>query len=338
MTIIRDILFFLFLVIIVSAHAPAKENDFTVAFYNVENLFDTVNDPLKDDENYLPESKYHWDKVRYYQKLERLGEVVKQLGDSDGPEIMGICEVENQKVLKDLIATDQLKKKGFKFIHYDCSDKRGADVGLLYKSSLVKIISSRAISVNTKKDIKWHTRDVLLVVAKVRTDTLRIFVNHWPSRRGGQLESEGKRITMAKLVKHMVDSIQKKSPQAKIIVLGDFNDDPDNTSIDGILKSRNQLPLKKGELYNSFIGVKEEGKGTIKYKGKWNLFDQILISGGLLNKQSLHYADYSKGIYSPEWLYYKKNTHYGPFRTYMGSKYLGGYSDHFPVFIKLNFN
>jgi predicted extracellular nuclease len=335
MVIIRNIFLFLLIFVVISAHAPAGEKEFTVAFYNVENLFDTVNDPLKDDENYLPTSKYHWDNIKYKQKLSRLGEVIKQLGDPDGPEIMGICEVENQQVLKDLLSSKDLKKSGYKFIHYESSDKRGIDVALIYKPKAVKIISSKPFSVNSLKDIKWHTRDVLLVSARIKSDTLIILVNHWPSRRGGQLESESKRITMAKMVKHIIDSIQKKSPQAKIMVMGDFNDDPENISIAKILNSQKLLPLKKGEFYNSFIAVKEEGKGTIKYKGKWNLFDQIMISGGLLNTKGLHYIDYSKGICNPDWLYYKKNTRYGPFRTYMGIKYLGGYSDHFPVYIKL---
>jgi exonuclease III len=338
MGIIRNIFLFLLIFLTFSSHAPLKENAYTVAFYNVENLFDTANDPLKDDENYLPSSKYQWDNKKYQNKLARLGEVINQLGDEDGPEIMGLCEIENKTVLKDLLNQKSLKSKGYKIIHFESSDKRGADVGLIYKQGIYKIINSMSFSINSFKNIKWHTRDVLLVSGKIRSDTLNILVNHWPSRRGGQLETEGKRIEVAKLVRHIIDSLQKKSSHAKIIVMGDFNDDPENTSIASVLNSKELLPLKKGELYNSFIALKEEGKGTIKYKGKWNMFDQIMISGGLLNTKSLHYADYSKGIYNPDWLYYKKNTHYGPFRTYMGTKYLGGYSDHFPVFIKLVIN
>jgi predicted extracellular nuclease len=337
MIIIKDIFLFFLIFVVITAHAPANEKEFTVAFYNVENLFDTVNDPLKDDENYLPESKYYWDQVKYQQKLARLGEVIGQLGDADGPEVMGLCEIENKQVIRDLLLDKGLKGKGYKFIHFESADKRGADVGLIYKTGALRIITSKAFSINSVKGIKWHTRDVLLVCGKVKTDTLNIIVNHWPSRRGGQLESEGKRISMAKLVRNIIDSLQHRSPNSKIIVMGDFNDDPDNESISKILNNKKTLPLKKGELYNSFIALKEEGKGTIKYKGKWNLFDQIMISSGLLNTKSLHYVDYSKGIFAPDWLYYKKNTHYGPFRTYMGIKYLGGYSDHFPVYIKLGF-
>jgi hypothetical protein len=168
----------------------------------------------------------------------------------------------------------------------------------------------------------------------MNTDTIHILVNHWTSRRGGQKESEAKRIILAKLGRKIIDSLEQTCSKVKIIIMGDFNDEPHDLSLSNYLRCTDQLPLKKGEIYNSFIPLEKAGKGSVKSQS-WDMFDQIMISGGLLENGNLHYKDYSKGILEADWLHYKNIKTNGPFRTFQGGKYLGGYSDHLPVYIKL---
>jgi endonuclease/exonuclease/phosphatase family metal-dependent hydrolase len=331
---IRNILFFFILTTIVSGSFKRK-GEYTIAFYNVENLFDTINDPLKMDEEYLPAGKYHWNSKRYYTKLKNISRVIKELGNGTGPELLGLCEVENKEVLNNLIQQEGLAHEHYKIIQFDSRDRRGVDVALLYKESVFKPFASRPYSVKSLKNIKWNTRDLLLVSGKIKEDTIHILVNHWTSRRGGQKESEAKRIILARLGRKIIDSLEHCSARSKIIVMGDFNDEPHNISISKYLNATDQLPLKKGQIYNSFISLEKAGKGSVKFRKDWDMFDQIMISGGLLDQGSLHYQDYSKGILDMDWLHYhhiKTNT---PLRTYQGAKYLGGYSDHLPVYIKL---
>ena len=333
---IKNILFFLVLISIVSGSFK-KNPEYTVAFYNVENLFDTINDPLKMDEEYLPNGKYHWNSKRYQTKLENLSRVIKELGKGTGPDLLGLCEVENKEVLNNLIQQEGLVNEHYKIIQFDSKDRRGVDVALLYKESAFKPFASRPYSVKSLKNIKWNTRDLLLVSGKINADTIHILVNHWTSRRGGQKESEAKRITLARLGRKIVDSLQLCSANSKIIIMGDFNDEPHDLSISKYLNSTDQLPLQKGKIYNSFISLEKAGKGTVKFQRTWDMFDQIMISGGLLEQASLHYKDYSKGILDESWMHYKNIKTNTPFRTYQGSKYLGGYSDHLPVYIELTY-
>jgi len=216
-------------------------------------------------------------------------------------------------------------------------DRRGVDVALIYKASVFKPFASRPYSVKSLKNIEWNTRDLLLVSGKINADTIHIIINHWTSRRGGEKESEAKRIILARLGRKIVDSLQFCSAKAKIIFMGDFNDEPHNISISKYLNTTDQLPLKKGQIYNSFISLEKAGKGSVKFQKTWDMFDQIMISGGLLEQASLHYKDYSKKILDADWLHYKNIKTNGPFRTYQGSKYLGDYSDHLPVYIELTY-
>jgi endonuclease/exonuclease/phosphatase family metal-dependent hydrolase len=331
---IKNIFFFFILAAIVSGSFK-KKTEYTIAFYNVENLFDTINDPLKMDEDYLPKGKYRWDSHRYYTKLRNISKVIKELGDGTGSDLLGLCEVENKEVLHDLIRQEGLAHEGYKIIQFDSRDRRGVDVALLYKASVFKPFASRPYSVKSLKNIKWNTRDILLVSGKINADTIHVLVNHWTSRRGGEKESEAKRIILAKLGRKIIDSLQLCSAKAKIIFMGDFNDEPHNISLSKYISCTDELPLKKGQIYNSFISFEKAGKGSVKFQKSWDMFDQIMISGGLLEQGSLHYKDYSKGISDDDWLHYKNVKTNGPFRTYQGAKYLGGYSDHLPVFLKL---
>ncbi|MFL5731377.1 MAG: endonuclease/exonuclease/phosphatase family protein [Cytophagaceae bacterium] len=331
---IVNILFSGVLALFFSASLKEK-TEYTLAFYNVENLFDTINDPLKMDEEFLPQGKYRWSSKRYQTKVRNLARVIEELGGGSGPDIIGICEAENKQVLQDVFSREGLAAGAYKVIQYNSSDRRGVDVALAYKSSVFKPFASRPYSVKSLKDVKWNTRDLLLVSGKISADTVHILVNHWTSRRGGQKETAPKRIILARLARKIVDSLQTSSPKAKIIIMGDFNDEPGDLSLSRYLGCTDQLPLKKGQIYNSFITLEKEGKGTVKFQKSWDMFDQIMISGGLLESSSLRYKDYSKGILDLDWMHYKNVKANVPFRTYQGSKYLGGFSDHLPVYIKL---
>jgi predicted extracellular nuclease len=310
------------------------QQNFTIAFYNVENLMDTLDNPRALDNDFLPGGKYHWNTKRYKKKQSSIGQVISGLGDQDGPEIIGLAEVENKKVLQDLVATKELKASGYSIVHYDSPDERGIDVALLYKSKSFRLISSRIYSA-AFLNIKSHTRDVLLVKGVVQKDTFFVLVNHWPSRRSGKEKSEDKRIAVSIMVREALDSILLKQPNAKIIVMGDFNDEPFDKSIAIELNAKPELSsLKKGELFNPFHKLCSQGSGSVNYSHNWDMFDQILLSKGFFAEENLYH--YKKAeVYHPDWMHYRKDVKAGPYRTFMGEDYKGGYSDHFPVYISL---
>lgn len=310
-----------------------------VAFYNIENLFDTEDDPNINDEEFLPESKSKWTKERYNVKLERMSEVIAQLGTADAPDILGLCEVENKKVIEDLVATPKLAPKKYGIVHYDSPDERGIDVALIYKKDVFTVFDSKAIKTIFPNNPKDRTRDILMVSGVLGgRDTLHVFVAHFPSRRGGQDVSESSRIFVAEQIRAEVDMLQKKSPKANVLIMGDMNDEPNNKSMFNSLKAKKDTKyMKNGELFNAMGVLKEQGKGSYKHDGKWNMLDQIIISKPMTEKKSkLSYVKNSAQVFMPEFLCEKEGKYKGnPFRTYAGTKYLGGYSDHFSVFVKL---
>ncbi|HWZ22663.1 MAG TPA: endonuclease/exonuclease/phosphatase family protein [Cytophagaceae bacterium] len=308
------------------------QNNFTVAFYNVENLMDTLDNPNTQDNDFLPKGKYKWTSSRYKKKIAHIAAVISKMGSDDGPDLIGLAEVENREVLEDLVAAKEFKTNHYSIVHYDSPDQRGIDLALLYNTKSFKLISSRVYSASFLQ-VKSHTRDVLLVKGVIEKDTIIVLVNHWPSRRKGVEQSEPKRIGVSIMVREVVDSIQQKSPNAKIIVMGDFNDEPFDKSISIELnaKPENSL-LKKGELYNPFFNMSKQGKGSVNYSSKWNMFDQIILSHGFFTSK-IGYTYKEAFVYNPDWMHYKKEPALGPFRTYMGQDYKGGYSDHFPVYV-----
>lgn len=308
----------------------------TLAFYNVENLFDTINDPDSNDDEYLPQSKLAWTKERYVHKINNLAKVIDRLGDSDGPEIIGLSEVENRQVLKDLIHSEFLKKKGYGIIQFESPDRRGIDVALLYKKNRFKPYATISKSIELPGNKSFRTRAILLVSGTIGKDTIHFLVNHWPSRLGGKEKSEAKRMLAASTAKALSDSLFALSKNFAVVIMGDFNDEPFNKSIRKILGVKDKADLcALNDYYNPFYRIREEGAGTYKYKGAWELFDQIFISGKLLKKNTLQYEIDSEDIYDPIWMYYKEDMNHGPFRTYVGTRYYGGYSDHFPVYVQL---
>ena len=316
----------------------------TIAFYNLENLFDTENDPITFDDDRTPEGKDHWTKEIYQDKLKNMARVIAEIGaDVSGttPAIIGVCEVENRTVLEDLVNQKPLIKKDYGIIHFNSPDRRGIDVALLYKKKLFTPTSYKAkellIYDDNDKSKRVFTRDQLIVSGILDGDKINLIVNHWPSRRGGEKRSRSKRIKAAKLNRQIIDSLFSEDPYAKIITMGDFNDDPTSPSIKKYLKAQQKKEgLSIKELYNPMEDIAKKGLGSLAYRDNWNLFDQIIISTELTKKEFSSYRFYKAGIYNKTYLVNAHGRYKGyPYRSYADGGYTGGYSDHFPVYIYL---
>ncbi|HEY8399998.1 MAG TPA: hypothetical protein VIK89_01980 [Cytophagaceae bacterium] len=319
----------LFLLLLLLFSVSFKKQTLLIAFYNVENLFDTEDDPGTNDNAYLPQSRLQWTDSKYRKKLEGIAKVIDVLD----PEVAGLCEVENAKVLKALINHPALKNKSYGFVHQESEDVRGIDVGFIYKKQIFKPLFYQSYSVNRSfENINIVSRDILLVKGLQLGDTIHYLVNHWPSRRsGGAKKSEIKRIAHAMLAREIVDSILSTDPKARILLLGDFNDEPWDESLSiMLLAKRKPDKVDENELINPFFEL-PGNIGSHKYNKKWYKYDQIIISESL----EKNYVKKSASVFHPIWLHYNNNFQNGPFRTYNGNKYQGGYSDHFPVFIEL---
>lgn len=307
-----------------------KRRTAVIGFYNVENLFDTIDDPLKKDNEFTPDSAKNWNSERYDQKIEMLAEVIASMGSASNPAIIGLCEVENIGVLNDLSANAQIKKAKYAPILIEGPDQRGIDVALLYSKKLFKPISSNSYRINLGDDER-PTRDILHVRGALKGGgpIIHIFVNHWPSRYGGAEKSEPKRIAAAKVLAAKTDSIHQLYPNEAIICMGDFNDYPDNRSLTEFLSTG-----ETDVLANLMSGLKEAKRGSYNYRGDWDFLDQIIVSRSLIDG---NLPDIVSGSTAPFFTDSMVYTHpkYGdvkPKRTYGGPEYLGGYSDHLPVY------
>ncbi|MCK8480284.1 endonuclease/exonuclease/phosphatase family protein [Psychroserpens algicola] len=311
-----------------------KTITYTVAFYNLENLFDIYNDATKHDNDFLPGTDKRWTKKRYDRKLYKLGQVISKIGFEDAqkpPAIVGLAEVENKNVLQDLIQSKDLEAYDYGIVHYNSQDERGIDVGLIYDKTVFSVDNSKTYSIYIEDDIgeQDYTRDILLVSGVLHSEKIHCIVNHWPSRREGEIESMPKRLKAAEKVIEIINSIKVKDTNAKIIVMGDFNDNPSNESI--------KFLSSNGHLFNPMETMLSYTRGSLNHNFKWNLFDQILISTNFFetNKERLKFDE--ADIFDEKFLTQYKGKFKGqPFRTYVGKKYKGGYSDHFPVYIQLN--
>lgn len=311
-----------------------NKNTYTVAFYNLENLFDVINDPKTLDDDFTPEGKKHWNYKRYKKKIRKLGSVINQIGVEKSyytPAIIGVAEVENKAVLTDLVQSKYLKEQHYGFVHYDSSDERGIDVALLYKKELFELLNSETFTVllTDEKGKRDFTRDILLVKGKLNSELIYIIVNHWPSRRDVDITTK-KRIEAAKIVHKIINKIHTETQNAKIIIMGDFNDNPTDDSIKYIEKTHFYNPMQK---------LLDKGKGTSTHRGNWFLFDQIIFSNNFFeykpNEHSFKYAEIFDKHFLKQWHGKYKGS---PYRTYAGKKYLGGFSDHFPVYVYLKKN
>lgn len=306
-----------------------------VAFYNVENLFDTIDDPETYDGEYLPDSAKGWNTDKYSTKLNNLARVITTFDGKYAPDFLGLCEVENRKVVEDLINTNLMKNLGFELVHYESSDARGIDVAAIYNPKKLKVVESGVQWVDLS-EFEEVTRDILWVKMKsiIGDETFIFFVNHWPSRRGGLAESEPKRIQAGRTLKNLKDSLLKLEPTANIVVMGDFNDEPDNTSVLTELNTTSNLrTISNEQLFNVMTKLNDKQKGSYCYRGNWNMLDQIMINSNLADGKAWEYVGKSAKIRKEKWLRQASGNYKNyPLRTFGGKNYLAGYSDHLPVY------
>lgn len=321
----------------------SAQNDYKVAcigFYNLENLFDTLDTPDKNDSEFLPNGANQYNSYVYYDKLKNLSRVISELGiemTPDGVAILGVAEVENRVVLEDLVAQPGLKNRNYKVVHEESPDSRGVDVGLLYNPKYFKELKHEVINVKLSDDggNAYYSRDILYVTGILgKVDTVHILVNHWPSRRGGELESRPKRNYAASLCKKVVDSLTQINPNVKIFITGDLNDDPVNPSVKDILGAKGKVKeVKPAGLFNPMWTKYKTGDGTLTWDGSWNLFDQTIVSYGFLNKEQDGYFFLKAEVFRRAYLLNKDGRFKGsPFRCYSFGTYIGGFSDHLPVY------
>ena len=316
-----------------------SQDTLTISFWNLQNLFDTNDDPVKNDEEFLPGSEIQWTEDRLDKKMYNLARVIRSMNNGSGPDLLGVCEVENQDVLDKMISK-YLSDLNYKTAYLESPDNRGIDNGLIYKVTKFKLLNVQADTVHLSDG--WPTRLIFGVNLLMDNDIkITVFVNHWPSRSGGQLESEPNRIEAAKTLRYAVDRIFRVEDDAKIFIIGDFNDDPINKSV---LETLRAHPIKcdslnanfeiepSGELFNVSYESFENGIGSYKYRDTWNMLDQIIVSGSLITNEVFYYICNSFEVYKPNYIVTKSGDYMGtPFPTYGGRRYLGGYSDHFPV-------
>lgn len=313
----RFYLFLFFTAISITCFTQKSER---IAFYNVENLFDTIDGPNNDAE-FLPTGKKIWNSDKFLEKINHVNQVFCELNT---PMLIGLCEIENVNVLNEIISKNKALKY-YKTVHYDSKDARGIDVGMIYNSKKLKVADQGFIRYILPGQSQASSRDIVWAKFTYKKESFYAMTNHWPSRRGGTEKSEEKRLKAANSARHFIDSLLNMDPNTKIILMGDLNDYPSNKSV--------QLIMEK--LHPKIVSSSNKFGGTHNYKGEWNILDHICISNGWKNGK-LRAASNHGTILTLEELLSTYKGNIVPFRTYGGSKYLGGYSDHLPVYIELN--
>ncbi len=326
--------------LILNISVNARKDKFTIVFYNVENLLDTINSPGIDDEDFTPKGEKKWDSVKYYKKLTDIARVIGSVDQENLPEIIGLAEIENRSVLKDLINTPTLSKGNYAIIHEDGPDPRGVDVAFLYRRDRFKYISHRSISITFPFDSNLKTRDILYVCGTAPDGKdMHFYVNHWSSRLGGIRESETKRMFSAVNLRRDMDMLLSKDSRSRIIIMGDLNDEPTNQSIMNVLHaSGKRKNIGPADLYNLYYEQHNLGQtGSYYYSGRWNMLDQIIVSYNLISQKGMYSCGYESGqVFMQDWMLYEnKDKVKIPARTYGGPVYYGGVSDHLPVYLTL---
>jgi hypothetical protein len=330
----------LFLNLITAQKLDKDKNYFisAIGFWNVENLYDTLNDQWKNDEEFTPVGTNAWTGDRYRTKIAHLAEVIGQMATDvtpDGLAIIGLCEIENIHVVKDLVNSPKLKKRNYQVVHIEGPDARGVDPSFIYNPAYFKVTKAVSYAVQLVTDSSHKTRDILVVSGSFVGEPLTVLVNHWPSRRGGEAASRPNRNAAAKVARRIADSVMKANPQAKVAIMGDFNDDPTNVCIKDVLNCYGKLKDASDEkFFNPMEKPYKEGTGTLAWQDSWNLFDQIILNKPWVPSGYNTWQYYSVRIFNKPFLKSDFGNFKGyPFRTYSGGAYTAGYSDHFPVYI-----
>ncbi len=330
----------------VLSHARAREmaaperkpGTLRIVFYNVENLFEPGNDPGVADDEFTPDGRYQWNYGKYKKKILNIAKTLIALGGWEAPDLVGLAEIENWQVLYDLSTKTPLNRYQYRIIHENSPDVRGIDTGVLYIPEKLEELSHRAIQWGSKAGNDHASRDILYIrfLCRGSGDTLHVFVNHWPSRLGGKDQSSARRNQAARQLKEVTDSLFDRNKTAKIVVLGDFNDEPDDESIAKILDAAGDAEgARLTGLYNLMYPYKGTGKGTLYHQsvsGGWNIFDQVIVSDALLNGSGLSVNFKRAYIFDSPWLL---DVNGKPYRSFRGPVFTGGYSDHLPVYIDL---
>lgn len=342
----RDIIFtvsILFIMLLIisgrSFRTTGTDKGLNIMFYNVENLFDTIDSPLEDSD-FLPSSDRKWNTYKYFSKIKNLAKIIVASGRWDAPDLVGLCEVENEIVLRDLVSLTLLKREDYNTLYAESADRRGIGVALIYKDKL-KLISSELFYPVFPNGDTIHTRSVLLATMGCGKDTLNIMVSHWPSRRGGASLTDPLRESVASLIREIIDNVSAGKVGNKFIIMGDFNCNPDSYILSEILLVNKQVnnELNTGSLISIQPANSRADIGTYKYQGRWNNFDQLLISSSLLQTESgLRYKASSLRVLDNDYILVEDKSYRGlkPKSTWSGPVYIGGYSDHLPIVFNLD--
>lgn len=334
--------FVLFLLLFFGITLSYAQKDYVIGFYNLENLFDTYDDPMKNDEEFLPDGANKWTEVKYRKKLHNMAKVISEMAKANGMfhTVLGVSEIENRMVLEDLIMQPELMPANFQIVHYDSPDNRGVDVAMLYRPDQFEYIDSESIPFTMEGYDNFKTRDILMVYGRIAGEEFAIYVAHLPSRvggKGGDLRSRGAEI----IREHSLD-MMKEHPGIKVVVMGDMNDDPFNDSMAKVLGARldPEDVVNPEDMFNPFWRLLNEGFGSNGYQDVWSLFDQIIVNGSLLNaEEGLHIKPLGKkGYYGvvfrrPFMIAQKGQYRNYPLRTFSNGAFINGYSDHLPTFI-----
>lgn len=327
----------LFLLLALTNSAQEKRYSlYSIAFYNLENLFDTIHDAGKDDYEYLPNGKNKWNSLKYEAKLKNMSEVLGFLSTDKlpmGPALIGMSEIENRNVLEDLLKQPALSTRGYKIIHYEGEDKRGVDCAFFYNPKFFDLQESKLVPYVYVNDTVHKTRGFLIASGMMAGEKMHFIVSHWPSRGAASPARE----RAAEQVRAIKDSLLNAFPDSKVVSMGDMNDDPMDKSMAVVLGAKREASeVGPTELFNPWWNTLKKGTGTLMYNGRWNLFDQIVFTGNLLGNDRSTLKFYKNEIFRRDFMFQKEGQYKGnPLRTFGGGVWLNGYSDHLPVMIYL---
>lgn len=318
--------------------SPNGKDGIRIMFYNLENLFDPENDSLKNDEAFTPDGDHHWTMPRYREKLNKTYKVMAAVGGWEPPALVGFCEAENRKVVYELVSTTPLARYNYQVMHEESGDARGIDVALVYRPDKFKPFAHQALRLSFNGETTSSTRDILLVGGTVYGgDTLFVLVNHWPSKFGGAKETEPRRRVAALKCRTVCDSLMRQYPNAGIVLMGDFNDEPHEPSLtEGLQALPYADTASYAGLYNLMLRFTDGG--THKFQKTWSIIDQFIVNGRLLDGgKRLHVRPADARIFGADFLLEPDEAHLGtkPNRTYVGMKYQGGFSDHLPIYLDI---